>query len=156
MAHGKVYCSSGGGTAKRRARCTEHRAVHMVSYTCCGSSNSHTVSGRGGNCECKAPCTCESKSGDAHTGEGMGNETVPDNTCHRYHDMRGRTLADAHKGSDIRAPLHVFRKSKHLPGCGRTLVSRLPSPCTYWCTVAHTVNHTGVHREAASGKAPGK
>lgn len=89
MAHGKAYCSFGGGTAKHRAQCTEHMAVHMSSYTCCGCSSSHMVSDKGGNHEYKAPCTCESKSGDAHTGVNMGNGTVPDNTYHKYHDRHG-------------------------------------------------------------------
>lgn len=122
MAHGRAYCSFGEGTAKCRAQYMEHRAVHMASYNCCGHSNSHMVSDKGGNHECKAPCTCESKSGDAHTGVNIGNGTVPDNTCHRYHSRHGHILADVHTGSYIQAPLSVFYKNKHLAGHGHTLV----------------------------------
>lgn len=120
MAHSKAYCSVGEGIAKHRVRCTEHRAVHMASYTCCGCRNSHIVSDRGGNHECKAPCICESKSGDAHTGVNKGSGSVPDNTCHKYHDRHGRILADAHKGSCIQAPLPECYKSKHLAVCDHT------------------------------------
>lgn len=121
MTHGKAYCIFGEGTARRRAQCMEHRAAHMASYIYCGCSNSHMVSDRGGNHECKAPCTCESKLGDAHTGENMGNGSVPDNTSHSRHDRYGRILADDHMGSYIQVPLSLFCKSKHLAGHGRTL-----------------------------------
>lgn len=124
MAHGKVYCTFGEGTAKHRAQCTGHRDVHMAYHTCCGCNNSHMVSDREGNHECKAPCTCESKSGDAHTDESMQSGTVPDNTCHRYHDTHGHILADAHKGSCIQDPLLVFCRSTHLAGCGHNSVLR--------------------------------
>lgn len=122
MARSKVYCSFGEGTARHRAQCMEHRAVHMALYTCCEHSGSHMVSYREGNHECKAPCTCGSKSRDAHTGENMGNGTVLDNTCYRYRDMHGHILADDYKGSYIQDPLSVVCKSKHLAGCGHTSV----------------------------------
>lgn len=124
MAHGKAYCSFGEGTAKRRAQCTERRAVHMGSCTCCARSNFHMVSDRGGNRECKAPGTCESKSGDAHSGENMGYGTVPDNTCRSSHDRHGHTLAVPYKGSYMQAPPYGFCKSTHLAGCGHTSVLR--------------------------------
>lgn len=155
MARGRVCCTSGEDTSKHRAQCMGHRAVHMAYCICCGCNNSHTVSDRAGNHECKAPCTCESKSGDAHTDGSMESGTVPDNTCHRYHDMHGHILADAHKGFCILDPLLVFCKSKHLAGCGRTSVIRGPSPCKHWCTVHHTMSHIDVHNEATSGKALG-
>lgn len=121
MARGKAYCSFGEHTAKRRAQCTEHTAVHMASYTCCENRSSHMVSDMGGNCWCMVDCTCENKSGDAHTGGHMGNGTVPDNTCHRYHDTCGHIAADAHRGPYIQPPPGMFCRSIRLPGCGHTI-----------------------------------
>lgn len=122
MARGRAYCSFGEGTAKRRAQCTDHRAVHMASYTCCARSNSHMVSYMEGNHECKAPCMCESKSRDAHIFYNMGNDTVPGNTGYSCQDKHGHIVAAPHKGSCILASLYHFGKSTHLAGCGRTLV----------------------------------
>lgn len=120
-AHDKAYCSFGEGTAKGRAQYTEHRAVHMGSCIYCGRSDFRMVPDKGGNHECRAPCTCESKSGDAHTCENMDDGIVPDNTGHRYHDTYGHILTDDHSWSYIQDHLSVFCKSMHLAGCGRTL-----------------------------------
>ncbi|TNN78708.1 hypothetical protein EYF80_011112 [Liparis tanakae] len=89
-ARGRAYCSFGEGTAKSRAQCTERRADRTASHTCCARSNSHTVSRRGGNYECRAHGTCGSKSGVDRSWNDTADGTAPENTGHSYHDRRGR------------------------------------------------------------------
>lgn len=61
MAHSKAYCSDGEHTAMHRALYKEHMAAHMASCTYCEHSNSHKVSDKGDNHQCKVPCTGESR-----------------------------------------------------------------------------------------------
>lgn len=123
MAHGKAWCSFGGGTAKYTAHYRVCRAARTATCICCVCSGSHMASGMAGSCEGKAPCTCESRSGDGHTGENSKYETDPGDTGHMCLDMHAHILAAAYKGCDRKDPPPALCRNRQLPGYGHNAAS---------------------------------
>lgn len=123
MAHDKAWCSFGGGTAKCTAHYRVCRAARTATCICCVCSGSDMASGMAGSCDCKAPCTCESRSGDSHTAENSTYETDPDDTGHMCLDMHAHILAAAYKGCDKEDPPPALCRNRQLAGYGHNAAS---------------------------------